>query len=216
MSRRAPRWPRLVGTSLMVGGVMVASVVLTSTTAGAKAAPAKGTIVCSTVTGTIKFKPGLTNTTRTVKMSVALKLANSGCIASGDTASPAKEWSTINTNNLNLSKSNVNLELPLDCGGLNRGHNAPSTWTTKWSVPKGTAPSIVSFDGFSAGASSDAVTLSFPGGGTAGVTGSYTGTDGGANSTVSLVSEGTDPLSACTSKKGLTSLTISLGTVDVG
>jgi hypothetical protein len=57
--------------------------------------------------------------------------------------------------------------------------------------------------------------LSFPGGGTASATGSYTGTDGGASSTVRLVSS-TNPTPACASKRGLKSLTISFGTVDVG
>jgi hypothetical protein len=231
MLKQSARWPRLAGIGLIVGGVMVANVVLTSTTAGAKPTAASGTITCSTVTGTVTFKPGLTNTARTVKMKATLAISPSGCSTVIVGPDGIGAIAVGHTTNYNSSKSNIYKLTGGDCGSLN-GVNAatPSKWTTKWISPVGTAPSKVTFSGFDGEADPDGTVLSYPntsgeeieprvgGGGTASGSGSYPGSDDFASSTQQLDSTMTasQVTTACDSSTGLTSLTISSGTIHIG
>lgn len=216
MLSQSARWPRRAGIGLIVGGVMAASVVLTSTIAGAKSTPASGAITCSTVSGTVKFKPGLTNTARTVKMRVSLKLPDSGCILVITSSMTVKSVAP----KVNTTKSNSFKLVGGDCGTLSgTSAVANSKWTTRWIGPPGTRPSKVRFIGFDAGTNADGTVLSFPKvSDSASGSGSYPGNDDFASSTQQLNSTMTSSqiTTACGSSKGLTTLTISSGTIHIG
>jgi hypothetical protein len=112
----------------------------------------------------------------------------------------------------------------LTCSSLFNGSADPTTGTARWIGKPHFPPTHFTFSGFGDSSSSTgASSLTFPNaagatgaaGGTASVTGSFTGGEGGASSTMTLSSP-TAIAAACASKKGLTSLTISGGTVIFG
>ena len=207
------QWPRLVGTGLIVGGMMAASVVLASTTAGAK--PASGTITCA-VTGTITFLAPLTpSATKKVRTDVALKL--SGCVVGGGIGAA----SVGHTTNYNSSKSNI-YKLTGGCAALSENNAVPTTWksitplsfardhTTNYNSSKSNFSGVEAESGLQG-----QMEWVYPGvGGTASGSGSFTGTDGGASSTMRLISNTTaaQAMTTCESPGGLKSLSIDSGT----
>jgi hypothetical protein len=159
--------------------------------ASAKKAAAAGTLTCSTVNATLKFAPplsskGLTTGTETT----SIKGTVSGCkVGGGGTVSPTggKISSKIVSQNGN------------SCSGFLTGASkTPEGFTTKWSpgtispttsvFPAGTTTGITSPDlGFKLGGKG--VTE----------TGSYTGTDGGASSTATVLTNLTSTSQFCAS-----------------
>jgi hypothetical protein len=162
------RWSRLIGTGVIVGGMTVASVVLTSTAAVATPAAASGTITCSKVTGTVKYTPPLTDTPGTVKMSVSLKLAK--CVVTP----PASGGDVTARKGCCKNSATSTVTLTGGCSELTGGTGVSSTWKVTWTKPK--APkTVVNFSGFAATTNgSGDFGLSYPeSGGTGTATGSY-------------------------------------------
>ena len=168
---------------------------------------------CS-ATGTILFSPGLTNTassTTTVKVRTHMALEQCNNTRAGAVVVPSTGESTPVIDGI------------LTCV-LANGSADPTTGKANWvGEPKFQATKFT-FSGFQINASSTGTSsLLFPNpgstpgsiGGTASATGSFTGGEGGASSTMNLSSP-TNITSACDSKRGLRSMTISGGTVVFG
>jgi hypothetical protein len=183
---------RLIGRGLIVGAVAALSTALLPLPSGAQPANAPGTVDCDLVTGIIKFNPALTGSPQTVTAKAFLKLSGCG-VGSGAVRrlrSPdgptGHGVSAAGVAGTSFSTSTITASL--SCVGLNGAGGAfpvVSQWTTRWTLLRGTASTTTTFNGF---ASIPGGNLSLPAaGGGATATGSYTGTDGGSSSSITLV-----------------------------
>jgi hypothetical protein len=193
----------IIGT----GALLVPLALVTAigpTTAWAKSTVQPGTVTCKSVTGYVKFSPGLTAAGgKSVK--VTSSTTYSSCTATGGGISPTKgtEKST------STASSN-------GCTAVLEAAPTTETFTTKWS-PSNIASSTTIFPASAIKSSESPVSLTYGGTGTTG-TGSYTGTDGGAKTTATVVFTQTvaSITSACTTKAGLKELTIASGSATTG
>jgi hypothetical protein len=197
---------RLAGIGLIVGMMMASSVVLDSTSAGAR--PAPGTIDCTSLTGTIKFNPPLTNSAESVTMRGRVVLLNSDCqMTSAVRSHIVPHGSTVRS----TVKATVTAQI--SCGDITGGiFPAPITWSTIWSTPPRTSRTVATFSKLVGSMlSPGTLTLDFPGhGGTVSATGSYIGDDNGASSSLSLEA-GSATLSTQCAGSGVKKLKITAG-----
>ena len=200
------RWPRLAGTGLLVAATMVASLVLATTTAGAKDRP--GTIDCTGLIGTLKFSPPLTNTVQSVTITGRVTIHNNNCqVTAGNVG---RKFAPHGSPDYTISKSSVTANL--SCADLTGAHfPAPVTWSTKWTYPGRTSASVATFSGLVGSTTPGTITLTFPGrGGTVSTTGSYTGDDEGTSGQESL-NLGSGPFTTGCSAGGVKKLTVGSG-----
>lgn len=167
---------------------------------------ATGSVTCGALAGMVTFDPPLT-LTGTSPETLRVTLTAGDCTTSGSnvphiTSGTVSTAERTGTNSCEALISSKALKLSVD-----------------W-IPRSVEPSVVSYSGYSptesAGGGSG---LTFPNsGGRAKVSGSFTGSKDGANSTASVfTNEGISELaSACTSATGLTSLSISSGGFTIG
>jgi hypothetical protein len=198
---------------LTTGAVSVLSLGVIAATGGNAFAKTKyhgtGSISCSTVTGSLKFKPGLTfSGTKHEKSTFTLKLT--GCKTSGSDAPTTGVTGTASGNSAIASNN---------CSALARGEPAPVT--IKWKVKGGTIPTtFVDWPGESNSADSNNdinITFTTPASSSNAPNTGFTGGDSGAGSTAFLQTSenSTAAETACGSKKGLTGLTITSGDVAI-
>ena len=170
----------------------------------AKKAPVDqpGTLQCTKITGSFKFVPPLLATSDSTSETVTVKSTVTDCTPSGGGATPKKGTSA---QTANFSSNG--------CAAVLEGAAKPETVTTKWS-PATIAATTIAFP--PATSTTSPITFTLGGKGTGG-SGSYTETDGGAGSTVTLDIAGTQAgiTSTCESKKGLKSLAITGGTATI-
>ena len=159
---------------LGVGALLLPLTLVSTIGVGSAAAkgksPQPGTVTCSKITGTFKFNPPLFATATSSSETVTVKSTATGCVAKGG-LSPTK-GTTVTTS---VFTSN-------GCQAVLLAKGKPTTLTTKWS-PGTITPSVVSFPAPTA--TQTPITISYGGAGTS-ATGSYTGTDGGASSKVTV------------------------------
>lgn len=202
---------RTLRLSLLVPlGVVATLATACSSSSSPSAAPptttftlASGEVTCTNITGALTFSPPLTTKGGSAESTV-IALTAAGCSTQGSnvpTVTGAAESTTIS------SATN-------SCTGLltSRALTIHIAWT-----PSTIRPSVLTFSGYGGTSSSSGdVGFALPShGGTAKVTGSFSGTDHGAGSTATAISSqtGTQLLAACGSSAGLTSIQVSSGTV---
>lgn len=190
-----------------------AAMVAGTTVASASGTPitANGTITCTKLSGTIKFKPPLVNGGSASETTTAT-ITESGCT---DTATnlPAGTVVTGSVKSTLSSAGSTN-----SCASL--ATSEPESLAVKWSGKSGKstvsiAGSTVSFSGYNVVANSKHDEgFQLPGngsggGGTSSVSGSFAGSDGGASSSALVYSTSTaSTLAGDCAKKGIKTLTI--------
>ncbi|HYA68317.1 MAG TPA: hypothetical protein VED63_06265 [Acidimicrobiales bacterium] len=188
----------LVTTSLLVASICLVTGVGTGLAFASVSQP--GTVECRAVSGVIKFNPPLTSGGSSAE-AAALRIAVKGCKASGGGLTPhvGKGFVVLTTTTNN-------------CDDLTSGEIRGVALVIRWSPTK-IGDSTLAFPGFTPVAGGK-VGLSAGGAGTT-VSGSYAGTDGGASSTLALISNlsATQEVKACQSVRGLRSVTIQEGTL---
>lgn len=193
--------PRLPFLALILITVVVAGCSGSSPTPAAKTAT--GAITCTHLAGRLTFLPPLRDK-GTVTEVTTISLQASGCTTSGSnvpdvTGSVASGTITSPTNS---------------CTGLltSRALSIHITW-----APSTIRASVLTFSGYRGASSvSGGEGFALPNaGGTAKVTGSFSGSDQGAASSAETYSDqtATQLLTACSSSAGLTSLAVTSGTV---
>ena len=205
--RRIAMKAAIVGPLLFLAsfGAACSSGSSSSTSTTSAATLATGKVSCSKVTGTITFVPPLTNSGTSAETTKVAYTA-SGCTPSGSnvsTVASAQGSATI-TDSTN------------GCTGI--ATSKPVKLAVVWS-PTTIRSTAVSYSGYkvAANASGDyGFTLPNPGG-SATVTGSFSGS-GGATSTASTYSDSTAAqiATACASSAGLASLTLTTGSFTIG
>lgn len=166
---------------------------------------ATGGVICTTITGSLTFSPPLT-TKGTSSESTAITLKAAGCTTKGS-----------NVATVTGGMGSATLTSPTNsCAGLlnSRALTVDMTW-----APSTIHGSVVTFSGYTAASSAsggEGFILPAPGG-TAKVTGSFSGSDHGAGSTAATYSNqtGTQLLSACGAATGLTSIDVTSGTLSL-
>jgi hypothetical protein len=163
---------------------------------------ASGSVSCTTVSGAVSFSPPLTTSGKDAE-TTSISVTASGCTTAGS-----------NVTSVTKGVGSATISSPTNaCSGLltSRPLSIKVAWT-----PATTRPSVVTYSGYevtSAGGHGG-FTLPSPGG-TAKVTGSFAGSDGGAGSTaVTVSSQGTTQLVAeCGSSAGLASIPVTSGSL---
>lgn len=200
-------WESVRGSRVIVTGLALFTLFAATTTgmgvAGAGTTDAPGTITCTKVIGTISFKPALTWKANSVKSKAIISLKLSDCTTTRKKRSPNPGRVTPEPRTA-ISGTSVG-------SSRIRGYWPPPTFNSDKSVfrstwsKKGVAPTVTTFSGFSVAISRSTVTFAFPQtGGTAQGTGSYTGSDGGESSTLTLIAKapsGSKPITKITVNK---------------
>jgi hypothetical protein len=166
---------------------------------------ATGGVTCTGMTGSLTFTPPLTNKGGSAE-STAIALSSSGCTAKGSNVSTV----TGGTASATISSTSNSCAELITSRAL--------TINIAW-APATIRPSVLTFSGYggtTAPSGGEGFKLPNPGG-TAKVTGSFSGSDHGASSTaVALSNETTTQLlTACGSPAGLTSVQVTSGTVSL-
>ena len=195
-----PRIP-LVATAAAIVGLLI---VLVPDMVAAAPVKQPGTLACTTITGTLTFRPPLTSAGGRAGV-VGINAKVSGCTASGGGKAPTKGTAT---GSLSLA-SNSCSELASPPPGL------AVTIVGKWS-PGTITKTTVTFTNFKTSLT-PVVAFSVGGTGTSG-SGSYMGTDNGAVSKATVTSNETlsQALASCGSPKGLKKLSIASGSAHLG
>lgn len=177
---------------------------------GAQNSAAAGTLKCSKSNGSITFTPALTTSGNANSEVTAIKLTLTGCVASnGHNPTKGVLTSTITTTTTDNSANS--------CTQL--AVSKASTSKIKWTITPVIANTTLMFSGFTSAnnAAGDAGYTEPNVGGTASVTGSYPGTNGGATSTGSLYTNQTSAqiLTTCGSTGGVASLAVTTGKLNL-
>ena len=164
---------------------------------------ATGTVTCSAITGAVSFSPPLTTKGGSAETS-SINVTSTGCTPSGSNVTSVTKG--VGTATLSNTSNN--------CTGLLNAQ--PLTITIRWS-PSTIKPTVVKFSSYAVTeVSGGKGAFDLPGTkGTASVTGSFAGSDGGAGSTSVAVSNetATQLLAGCGSSAGLVSIPVASGTL---
>jgi hypothetical protein len=215
-------WRRVAVSGLFVTATLATGMVIGAGSAGAASTNAQGTVTCKTVTGTITFSPGITATTTKTKMSFSLKEA---CVSSPTRTSvrgraeprkPCDAPSGWHCTTDNTRSNSYAVYHPKKFSTTVVKYTPTCVATAKW-IAKNTAPSVVTFSGFSDVEVGKYLIFTFPqSGGTASGKGSYTGSNKGATSTLKLSTPDAKLAAEYASKKGITSLKVTSGLAHFG
>jgi hypothetical protein len=180
--------------------LLLGLVELLDATPAAGAASQPGTVSCKGLSGTIRFDPPL-KSGGTAPEVLTGRVTVDDCTAKGG-AKPRSGKATI------VISAAANT-----CTTLESGTTVPITFVVKWSKD---GTSSITFPGFTPVAAATAG-FSLGGAGTT-VSGSYPGSDAGASSTATVVSDLTTKqiVGVCGSEVGLKSLKIVSGTLSLG
>ena len=179
------------------------------------------TLVCGTVSGTIRFTPALRASPAAGAVKVTLKLGVRGCTASAADpgGSPVSIASARATGVLRVTRASCTSLEDADATG---GTVEFRFTTTPGSAPLSSGPTEVTFGSFSGTllATRGSFTMGLPGAG-AGLpavqsSGSFVGPDGGRFATLSLTDESFVAAGGCGGRSGVKSLTIGAGLLDLG
>jgi hypothetical protein len=177
-----------------------------STSSASAPATASGSVTCSTVTGSLAFSPPLTATGAGAGAGAetgTIRLHASGCATSGSDVSAVGSGTAA-----------VSLSSPTStCSGVLTLRSV--ALTIHW-MPSTVTPSVLAFSGYSiASRPTGNGGFSFPDpGGTAKVTGSFAGSDGGASSTAAIYFDpSVAQLQSVCRSSGLSSIPVTSGTV---
>jgi hypothetical protein len=180
----------LLGVAALAIPLGALSVALAPSVAGATTLKTgKGTYNCSSITGTIKFKPALTLSGGSGTETVTISTASSGCSGGKPKVTTSTGSATVTTDSTNCSS--LETGLPTITFNTTYPGAAPSTYTAS-----------------SSSSTSGSGVITFTTSGT--VTGSYPST--GANSSATIKQNESAIIASCGSTKGLKKLTIEDGT----
>jgi hypothetical protein len=160
-----------------------------------------GTVTCTGLHGTVQFTPPLTTGGSSPEVA-SVQATMNHCVALDGGATPS------------VGHGATALFLASNgCENLTSASTNPISFAIKWS-PAGDGATTINFPGFGPGPA--ATSLEMAGGATT-ASGSYTGSDGGASTTVviTLKSNPAAVASACNSANGLQVLPIAAGTMNI-
>lgn len=198
------RLVRSVAPLLLVAGFVAACSSSTSTTVVVATKQATGKVACNSLSGTLAFVPPLTNS-GTKSETTTVTVSSSGCTTSGSNVSTISSGHGVAT----IHEANNS------CAGITM--SKPVKVSVVWK-PVTVRPTTVSFSGYSvvSNASGDEGFALPENGGSATVSGSFSGSGSTASATAYSSSTAAQIATACGSTTGLTKLTVSSGNVSIG